>query len=155
MIAEKEALVACDHHCIIRYSMSLPLTKTLVLLPTSLTTNFGDRAPAAPSPLPAGRDLCRHPEGVVAPDITFLRSPGVRVVEGLRVASLPGHYNPMSFDDESKLAATAAAAEGEYTKHSWLPTLLIRISERALVLLAHLVEEWAADRTRAKLALST
>ena len=66
--------------------------------------------------LPAGRDLCRHPEGVVAPDITFLRSPGVRVVEGLRVASLPGHYNPMSFDDESKLAATAAAAEGEYTK---------------------------------------
>ena len=66
--------------------------------------------------LPGGRDLCRHPEGVVAPDITFLRSPGVRVVEGLRVASLPGHYNPMSFDDESKLAATAAAAEGEYTK---------------------------------------
>ena len=45
--------------------------------------------------------------------------------------------------------------EGEYTKHSWLPTLLIRISERALVILAHLVEEWAADRTRAKLALSS
>ena len=66
--------------------------------------------------LPAGRDLCRHPEGAVAPGITFLRSPGVRVVEGLRVASLPGHYNPMSFDDESKLAATAAAAEGEYTR---------------------------------------
>jgi len=64
--------------------------------------------------LPGGRKHCRHPEGVVAPNITFLRSPAVRDIAGLRVAALPGHHNPLSYDDESKLATSAAVAEGEY-----------------------------------------
>ena len=64
--------------------------------------------------LPAGRAHCRDPDGVVAPNITFLRHPKVSVVEGLRVAVLPGRHNDMSYADASKVAAAAAAAEGEH-----------------------------------------
>ena len=64
--------------------------------------------------LPAGRAHCRDPDGVVAPNITFLRHPKVHVVQGLRVAVLPGRHNDMSYADASKVAAAAAAAEGEH-----------------------------------------
>lgn len=50
----------------------------------------------------------------VAPNITFLNKPGVLDLHGLRVAVLPGRYNEISYKDTSKVAASAAAAEGEY-----------------------------------------
>ena len=64
--------------------------------------------------LPHGREFCRHPEGVVAPNITFLRRAKVYEIHGLRVAALPGRHNPLAHDDESQLAATTAERLGEY-----------------------------------------
>ena len=64
--------------------------------------------------LPHGREFCRHPDGVVAPNITFLRRAKVYEIHGLRVAALPGRHNPLAHDDESQLAATTAERLGEY-----------------------------------------
>ena len=64
--------------------------------------------------LPTGREFCRDPDGAVAPNITFLGKPGVHLLHGLKVAVLPGRYNAIAYRDASKVAASAAAAEGEY-----------------------------------------
>jgi hypothetical protein len=64
--------------------------------------------------LPDGREFCRDPSGVVAPNVTFLRSAKVHEIQGLRVAALPGRHNPLVHDDESQLAATTAERAGEY-----------------------------------------
>ena len=64
--------------------------------------------------LPHGRDALRDPSGAVAPNITFVRAPSILEIAGLRVAVLPGHHDAMSYADDSKVAAVAAAAEGEY-----------------------------------------
>ena len=81
---------------------------------------YVDGSASAPIPtyfvegLPAGREFCRDADGKVAPNITFLRKPCVQTLHGLRVAVLPGRYNEIAFKDDSKMAASAAAAEGEY-----------------------------------------
>ena len=64
--------------------------------------------------LPDGREFCRDPSGVVAPNVTFLRAAKVHEIQGLRVAALPGRHNPLVHDDESQLAATTAERAGEY-----------------------------------------
>ena len=81
---------------------------------------YVDGTESAPIPtyfvegLPSGREFCRDPDGKVAPNITFLRKPGVFNLHGLRVAVLPGRYNEISYKDESKVSASTALREGEY-----------------------------------------
>ena len=68
---------------------------------------------------PGGRGVCGRDEklsGKIALNITFLRTPEVCEIAGLRVAVLPGHYNPINWNDESALASAAAREEGEFTK---------------------------------------
>lgn len=66
--------------------------------------------------LPGGSRYCRDATtNEIAPNITFLRVAEVAEIAGLRVAALPGHYNQISYTDESQLSATAAREEGEYT----------------------------------------
>jgi hypothetical protein len=77
---------------------------------TAATTAFNeelkpyvDGTATAPIPtyfvegLPSGREFCRDPDGKVAPNITFLRKPGVFKLHGLNVAVLPGKYNEISY----------------------------------------------------------
>jgi hypothetical protein len=72
----------------------------------------------------------------VAPNITFLRKPCVQTLHGLRVAVLPGCYNEIAFKDDSKMAASAAAAEGEYRYGPALPILLAQSSDEFMTLIA-------------------
>ncbi|KAK3270266.1 hypothetical protein CYMTET_21316 [Cymbomonas tetramitiformis] len=53
-------------------------------------------------------------DGVIFPNLTFLRGAGIRDLHGLRVAYLAGRYDALSFADQSAVAANAAAIAGEY-----------------------------------------
>ena len=91
---------------------------------------YVDGTSAAPMPtyfvdaLPRGREFVKGETSAaqkgadsieVAPNVRWLCRPGVHDLHGLRVAVLPGKYNKMAFEDASAMAASAAAAEGEFT----------------------------------------
>ena len=64
--------------------------------------------------LPHGREFCRHPDGVVAPNITFLRRAKVYEIHGLRVAASCDSSSCASGLCRPGNAATTAERLGEY-----------------------------------------
>jgi len=66
--------------------------------------------------MPQGREVLKNvgADGIVCPNLVFLRGGGLQELQGLSVAYLAGRYDSISYKDKSALAATAAIENGEY-----------------------------------------
>lgn len=71
--------------------------------------------------LPDGREFCRDPSGVVAPNVTFLRSAKVHEIQGLRVAALPGRHNPLVTTTNHSWRRRRRSARGSTAPQTYVP----------------------------------